>query len=105
VKNILRIPINETVIKGLDNDATIKKLAWFSDGYNSYQSLEDGGIMVNDLRFGRFSMDNENADNFVFKFELQENSEGELEMTSGAGGPPDNADGWVRGLWERIKGI
>lgn len=104
VKDILRIPINADYISGHEDDETVKTLQWFSDGYNSYGPLQGGGIIVNDLRFGRFSVDSETTDNFVFKFDLEENAAGEFEMTSSAGGPPDNPDGWVKDLWERIKG-
>lgn len=104
VKNILKIPINQALISGHEKDEAVRTLQWFSDGYNSYVHLDDGGIVVNDLRFGRFSLDNERTDNFVFKFDLQENEDGELEMTSSAGGPPDNPDGWVKDLWNRMMG-
>ncbi|GLR17788.1 metal-dependent hydrolase [Portibacter lacus] len=104
VKDILKIPINKSVIKGYDGDETVLTLDWFSDGYNSYQGLDNGGIQVNDLRFGRFTVDNEDTDNFVFKFQLQPDSEGALKMTSSAGGPPDNPDGWVKELLDRMMG-
>jgi inner membrane protein len=104
VKDLLRIPINADYVKGHEDDEAVKTLNWFSDGFNSYARLEGGGIIVNDLRFGRFSTDNESTDNFVFKFDLEENTSGEFEMTSAAGGPPDNPDGWVTDLWDRIKG-
>jgi len=105
VKDILKIPINASIIAGYEEEEAIRTLQWFSDGYNSYIPLNGGGIKVNDLRFGRFTMDKENTDNFVFSFDLKENSDGELEMTNSAGGPPDNPDGWVKDLWARMMGI
>lgn len=104
VRDILTIPINSNAIIGHEQDEAVTTLQWFSDGYNSYQSLEGEAVQVNDLRFGRFSTSSEQADNFVFKFKLEKGEDGRFVMTSSAGGPPDNPDGWVKDLWQRMLG-
>lgn len=104
VKDILRIPINADYVQGHQDDKAVKTLYWFSEGYNSYAPSDGERIIVNDLRFGRFSMDNEGVDDFVFNFKLKKNDAGEFEMTGSSGRPPDNPEGWLSDLWTRIKG-
>ncbi len=105
VKNIVRIPINGDAVMGHEDDEAIERLQWFSDGFNSYVQVNDSKLTVNDLRFGRFSLDEKDTDSFIFSFQLEKDKEGEYRMTSSAAGPPDNPDGWVEDLWYRIKGI
>lgn len=104
VNNLVKIPINQEVVAGHEDDYAIETLQWFSDGFNSYQRITDDSIVVNDLRFGRFSMDTKDTDSFVFKFQLKKNGEGEYMMNSSANDPPDNPDSWVSDLWNRMMG-
>lgn len=105
VKNMLIVPIRKDIVSGHEKDESIETLQWFSNGYNSYLRLENGSIQVNDMRYGRFTTDNEKPDNFIFKFTLVENEKGELILTESVGGPPDNESDWLTELFERIKGI
>ena len=104
VNDVVTIPKNSNAIKGHEDDEAIRVLRWFSDEYNSYSQITEDSIIVNDLRFGRFSMDSDQADNFVFKFQLRKDKNGEYRMTSSAGGPPENPEGWVTDLWNRMMG-
>ncbi len=105
VKNMIKIPINRHLIIGNENDKAVKTLLWFSNGFNSYISLNDSTIQVNDLRYGRFSDNSEANDSYIFKFTLVKNKNQEFEMTESMGGPPENQQGWVKQHIARIKGI
>lgn len=106
VKDMAIIPINNHLIKGYENDPTIRKLSWFSDGYNTFIEKEDGSIQMNDLRFGRFGVNGEiSADNYIFKFVIEKNDDDVWALKDGMGGRPENPDGWLVDFWKRIKGI
>lgn len=105
VKDMTKIPINKHLLTGHENDESVITLQWFSNGYNSYLRKKDGRLQVNDMRYGRFRANDENPDNFIFKFVLVNNENGELILTESVGGPPDNESGWVNELLDRIKGI
>ncbi|WP_235297675.1 metal-dependent hydrolase [Portibacter marinus] len=104
VNDILTIPVNSNAIKGHENDEAVEVLRWFSDGYNTYEKPDSSTIIVNDLRFGRFSLDNDDSSQFVFRFTLEKNREGTYTLTGDSAGPPENPDGWFRDLWNRMMG-
>ena len=105
VKDMIKIPINRQLLRGHENDESVLRLQWFSNGYNSYLRKKDGSLQVNDMRYGRYSASDENPESFIFKFILVNNENGELIMTESVGGPPENQSGWVTELFDRIKGI
>ncbi len=105
VSNIITIPINKQLIQGHEDDESIETLQWFSDGFMSYDRKSDGSLQANDLRFGRFSTREEDRESFIFSFTLVKNENEEFKLTGNTAGPPENQEGWVSELIDRIKGI
>lgn len=100
-----RVPKNEYLVNYIEDDHTIETLRWFSDGYTAFLPGEGDNIQVNDLRFGAASGDWNDADSYIFHFDIQKDSTGKYMMQEATGGPPegDQSD-LFKTLWERIKG-
>ncbi len=86
-------------------DPTIKTLRWFSDDFFNITPIAENKLQFNDLRFGTFSGKGKDPDDFIFKFQLTENSDGSYEMKDTQGGPPEGGEKEMMGLLiSRIKG-
>jgi inner membrane protein len=105
VKDIITIPSNKRIISGFEEDEAIQTLQWFSNGFQSYLELENNKVQVNDLRYGRFRANDNDPDNYIFKFTLEKQSDDTYQLTESVGGPPDNQEGWIQEFWTRLKGI
>lgn len=101
-KEVQILPKNHHLLKGHENDESIKTLQWFSKNYYTITEKKDT-LYLNDLRFGTRGMDENNEPIFVFSFQLI-NENGELvghELRE----IPEDAGNEFGQLWERIKGI
>ena len=105
VKDMIKVPIHRKYIKGHEDDESIQTLQWFSNGYLSFVRKANGSLQANDLRFGRFTTNNEDMDSYIFNFTLVKNENQEYKMVGNSAGPPENQEGWVTDLLQRIKGI
>jgi hypothetical protein len=103
----------QTVSKGhdllhnMDSDETIGVLHWFSGGYLNAVRRSDGALQLNDLRFGTFSGRAENAEDYIFRFELIDQGPTEpYGFKRAEGGPPDmKADEMMLELFDRASGL
>jgi hypothetical protein len=95
------------LLHNLDSDPTLATLRWFSAGYLNAVKRPDGGLQVNDLRFGTFSGKAANADDYIFRFNLvDEGPDQAYGFQKAQGGPPDDAaESMMRTLATRIQGI
>ena len=95
------------LLQHMDADETIGVLQWFSAGYLNAVRREDGVLQLNDLRFGTFSGRAENADDYIFRFELFERELGQpYGFKRAEGGPPNmKAEEMMMGLIERAGGL
>ena len=100
-----RIDKNHQLLKGLNSDPTIATLRWFSKDYFNVIQL-DSTYQFNDLRFGTFRGEGTSKDDYIFKFQLKDNGNGQYAMEDAKGGPPkDGASSLLNELIGRIKGI
>jgi len=95
---------NHDLISDGEDDRTIGILKWFTKGFYNVLELPDDKIQVNDLRFGTFNNDDETKQ-YIFRFVLEQQGNGEYKMLSADGGPPPGEEKQVfSDLWARIKG-
>ncbi|MCB9309136.1 MAG: metal-dependent hydrolase [Lewinellaceae bacterium] len=96
-----------TLSKTYQDDKTFKTLMWFSDGYALMKPEEDSdNFEYKDLRFGTFRMNNNNEDEFVFRFLLKPVGDHHLEMLEEGGRPKGgNIKEALGVLIKRIQGI
>ncbi|MCB0589228.1 MAG: hypothetical protein KDD06_28335, partial [Phaeodactylibacter sp.] len=103
VLNFTVIPKNHYLIRGHEEDRSIRILRWFSNDYYSILRRPDGQLQFNDLRFGSIGQSFDRPEDFVFHFLLEEKNGVFIARES-----------WERDrdmgaafsqLWERIKGI
>ncbi len=101
-----KIAKNHDLVKQpLESDNTLKKLKWFSNGYFSVKIPEPGKLYWFDLRFGSIRLTPNHKDEFVFKFDLDENN-GIYTLNDQPTRPRDGDIGAMfSALWNRIKGI
>ncbi|MBK9736009.1 MAG: hypothetical protein IPO92_14050 [Saprospiraceae bacterium] len=90
----------------LETDATLKTLRWFSNGYYVLERQNNDSLLYYDLRFGTFRLAENEPENFVFKFNVQEKPKGSFTLLDQGEGPRDADFGIAfRALWNRISGI
>ncbi len=89
----------------LETDATLKKLRWFSDDYFLIKRKPNDSLEYYDLRFGTFKMKKSDPDQFVFKFNLIQDANGEYILKDQGARPRDaNFREAFEALWLRILG-
>ncbi len=100
------IPKNHDLIEGWETDRTLKTLQWFSKGFYNVIRRTDGKYQVNDLRYGTFRGNGNGESDYIFRFPLDKDSEGNYYVLDAEGGPPEGEEKkLMRDLWTRIKGI
>lgn len=101
-----KMKTNAELSKKYEADPTLKTLKWFSADYYFMEQRTPDTLAYYDMRFGTFRIKPEDADNFVFKFDLLAPN-GELVMLKqDERGPRGmSISDAFRALWERIKGI
>lgn len=100
------VPKNLSYISSHENDSTIKILKWFSNNYIAIIERRDGRIQLNDMRYGTFRESNNSEDDYIFRFIVEPDENGELQLSESFGGPPDEDRASMMGtLMTRIKGI
>jgi hypothetical protein len=101
------IPKNYDLLEaGPEDDYTLNRLAWFSNGYYGVMDIGDGVVQINDLRFGTFRGDGSKPSDYIFSFQIKKDSDGKYQMAKLQAGPPEERDeNAFAKLWERMKGI
>lgn len=91
VENFNTIPKHHELLKGYENDRTLKILKWFSKGYYNVIVRRDGRLQYNDLRFGSFEEGFKDENAYIFKFILDE-KDGKLNAKQSREGRKINGD-------------
>ncbi len=96
------LPKNHQWLAPYEGQRTTEILQWFSDGYYVMTRDANGGLLLNDLRFGSIGDDPLRDGDFVFKFVLSD-VDGQLEAIQqrGVEGQEELPFG---ALWRRIRG-
>jgi inner membrane protein len=106
VRPISVLPKNHELLSHIpEDDRAYRFLRWFSKGYYNVLPYTPDTLMVNDLRFGLMG-DTLLGDNYVFRFRLYKNDEGNWDVIGkpGGGDDPELARKSFGTLWQRIKG-
>jgi inner membrane protein len=99
------IPKNHQMLENSENDRTLKILKWFTKDFYNVIIRKDGRLQLNDLRFGTFRGYGDGENDFIFRFILEKEPDGQYKMISSEGGPPQGSEqDMLRYLWQRIKG-
>ena len=95
------------LLHNMDTDPTLATLQWFSAGYLNAVRRDDGQLQVNDLRFGTFSGEATGADDYIFRFNLEDRGpDAPYGFEQAQGGPPDTkAEDMMMDLIERAQGL
>lgn len=97
-------PIGEHLITDIEDTKVIRVLKWFSANY--YQIIQRGDILqFNDMRYGRFSDEDDSPDNYIFNFKIKKLEAGQAVMIESQGGPPPGNEKKIFSeLSRRIRG-
>jgi inner membrane protein len=100
------LPKNRAVVgDAINKDQTLKTLTWFSDDYYQIKRKNQDSLEYYDLRFGTFKMKSTDAEQFVFKFNIQEKPKGTFILKDQGDRPRDADFGEAfAALWNRIMG-
>lgn len=96
-------PKNHRLLAGHDDDREIAILRWFSNGYYNVLERPDGRLQFNDLRFGILKDRYEKPEDYVFRFYLEEDAEGQLRAHQTREGADMNAATFSR-FFRRVGG-
>jgi inner membrane protein len=101
------VPKGQDLLHNFETDETLKVLRWFSAGYLNAVRRPDGALQVNDLRFGTFSGRGVDADDYIFRFNLEDRGPSEpYGFQRAEGGPPNKkAEEMMRDLFTRMGGL
>jgi inner membrane protein len=101
------MPKNHHWLNAHPDDKTINTLKWFSNGYFGVMRKKDGGLQINDMRYGTFSGNEGAEDDFIFRFEIEKKEDGYYHLIEAFGGPPEGQDQSqaFRDLFSRMEGI
>ena len=97
------IPKNHELLEPYREDRSIRILSWFSKGYYNVLERSDGQLQLNDLRFGSLSNEFKKESDYVFRFILEKQEDGTLEVMQSREPPEDTGKAFEE-LWDRIKG-
>jgi len=87
------------------NNPTMQTLKWFSDGYYTIHIMEDSW-QFSDLRFGTFSGKGDGPNDFFFRFLLEKDKDGVIQLSKTLSGPPpEKKEQLFPILIRRIRGI
>lgn len=97
----VRYPKDHHLWNGLENNERVQRMIGISQGWYTLHEANEQ-LYFNDLRFGLMSLE-EGSQDFVFKYEVSKNEEGEVVFTEKR---KDRGDAKVLldALWERVKG-
>ena len=100
------VPKNHVVIqKYVSSDYTLKKLAWFSNGYFTVNADEPDRLIWYDLRFGSFRLSPDAKDEFVFRFDLEKKDDRFIMQKQPTRPRDGDPNAMMNALWTRVKGI
>lgn len=97
------LPKNYHLLAPYEDQRAVQVLKWFSSGYYNVIEREDGRLQVNQLRYGLFGDEANDQNDYVFKFILEADENGQLDISHIREVEPDSVS--LSALWERIKGI
>lgn len=101
-----RMDKNWDLLDANETDKVINTLSWFSNGFYSVLRRKDGGLQVNDMRYGTFDGSGTNEESFIFRFGVKKGQSGNYILTDDQAGPPNEDRIEIfKILWQRIKGI
>ncbi len=103
---LTKVPKNEYLLEGYEQDHTVETLKWFSGNYYSIITRSDGRLQINDMRFGTVGNSRPAEDRYIFSFILEPNDKGSLELTDSQGGRPEPEErvSMMSDLFNRIRG-
>lgn len=103
---LIQIPKNHGLIIDNGQDRTLNILKWFSNDYYTLLKRKDGRLQFNDMRYGTFSGQKAEENDFIFRFILREGINGSYLLDQAGGGPPSGSERKIMSdLVTRIKGI
>jgi inner membrane protein len=99
------VPKRHHLLGDAADDTAVERLRWFSRGYFIVRRASDGGLTVQDLRFGRNDLGLTRRGQYMFTFELRRNEEG-VATNFTQRRPETNVD-WalLRRFVDRIRGL
>ncbi len=103
VRHFNHLPKNEHLLEPYKEERAVKMLQWFSKGFYNVTVREDGRLQVNQLQYGLFRDRYTSDKDYIFKFVLEKDENGELIIANDVEVAPDSIS--FSDLWNRIKGI
>lgn len=72
------VPQQASLLAGAADNPFVERIEWFSRGYYIVRRGDDGGLTMQDLRFGRNDMGLTPTGQYIFTFRLVENADGQI---------------------------
>ena len=95
-------PKNHALLDLYADGRTVNTLRWFSKDYYNVLPYNGDTLQINDLRFGSTSEPLEAPEDYVFKFLVWPDAQGELDLTQSRAG--NFSEDRLARFWSRIQG-
>jgi inner membrane protein len=97
-------PQNAQLLKPYRGNPKLERLLDITKGYYAITPAAEGGLYINDLRFGKFDGWQEQGGQYVFVYHVRENAQGALEIEE-INNRPKIDQQYLQSYWQRIRGI
>jgi inner membrane protein len=97
-------PQNAQLLQPYRGNPKLERLLEITKGYYAVAPASEGGLYINDLRFGKFDGWQEQGGQYVFVYHLRESAQGELEIEEINNRPKVDRQ-YLQAYWQRIRGI
>ena len=95
-------PKNHALLAPYADGRTVETLRWFSKDYYNVLPYRGDTLQLNDLRFGSTGEPLESPEDYVFKFLLWPDGEGDLHLTQSRAG--NFSEERLAAFWSRLRG-
>ncbi|WP_162053883.1 metal-dependent hydrolase [Pontibacter pamirensis] len=98
------VPQQAALLQPYMGNPKLERLLEITKGYFAVIPAEENGILIQDLRFGKFDGWREEGGQYVFVYHVWQNEQGETEVEE-INNRPEIDENYLQEYWQRIRGI
>ncbi|MCX2739382.1 metal-dependent hydrolase [Pontibacter anaerobius] len=96
-------PANKELLAPYRGHPELERLLQLTKGYYTVEKTDDGALLINDLRFGKFDGWKKSGGGYVFVYKVWQDKQGNLQFEEINNRPKVDGE-YLMSYWSRIKG-